>query len=271
MKQLIIIKASGEEEPYDERKVRQSLVRSGASQEMQNEVLKSLESKLKDGMTTRQLYVIVRNQLKRSEPKTACNYNLKQALLDIGTTGYPFEQFLAGVLRAHGFEAKTNIMIQGKCIQHEIDVIALKDDKRFMVEAKYHGRAGVKTDAQVSLYTYARFLDVQKDFGEGWLVTNTKATTDAIDFGKCAGLRIISWGYPVKGNLQDLIESTGQHPITCLVNLSRYDKEQLLLNEIVFCKDLLENDLRTISHKAKVQYSKLLEAANVAKQLQNNN
>ena len=77
---------------------------------------------------------------------------------------------------------------------------------------------------------------------EGWLVTNTKLTGDAIAYGVCAGLNIIGWDYPEKGNLQDLILETGVHPLTFLSTLTSRDKTDLLGQGIVMCRDLKKDD-----------------------------
>jgi hypothetical protein len=41
-------------------------------------------------------------------------------------------------------------------------------------------------------------------FHQGWLVTNTRFTGDAIQYGNCAGLKLIGWDYPAEGSLKDL-------------------------------------------------------------------
>ena len=101
---------------------------------------------------------------------------------------------------------------------------------------------------KVALYVHARFLDLQKGHDvkegavpkihEGWLITNTKLTLDAIQYAQCAGLTIIGWDYPEQGNLQDLILETGVHPLTFLSTLSQSDKNSLLEQGIVMCRDL---------------------------------
>src|SRR5690606_19401708 len=83
---------------------------------------------------------------------------------------------------------------------------------------------------------------------EGWLVTNTKLTSDAISYANCAGLNVIGWDYPEKGNLQDLILETGVHPLTFLSTLSQHEKNSLLEQGVVMCRDLKTNEsyLRSI-------------------------
>lgn len=78
--------------------------------------------------------------------------------------------------------------------------------KKIMVECKFHSSRDTKSDVKVPLYIHSRFDDIRKELSrqnpggkmsfEGWLVTNTRFTEDAIRFGRCAGLHLVSWDYP---------------------------------------------------------------------------
>jgi hypothetical protein len=117
-----------------------------------------------------------------------------------------------------------------------------------MVEAKFHNEFGLKSDVKVALYVKARFDDIKGvvyDYGgikreitEGWLVTNTKFTDQAVRYGECKGLHMVGWNYPREGNLQQMIESLGLHPITCLSTISNVHKKLLLEAGILLCRDL---------------------------------
>jgi len=52
---------------------------------------------------------------------------------------------------------------------------------------------------------------------------------------------LVGWNYPHDGNLQDLIEESGLHPISSLLSLSRAQKNFFLQKGIVLCRDL-ENE-----------------------------
>ena len=49
--------------------------------------------------------------------------------MKLGPTGYPFEDFIAKLLQADGYETKVRQILKGECITHEIDVIAEKNNK----------------------------------------------------------------------------------------------------------------------------------------------
>lgn len=242
---LHVIKTNGTKEDFSEEKVRASIARAGIPEEMQQQVLKHIKSKVYDNIPTREIYQHIVSFLGHSaNPYTRAKYSLKQAIMDFGPTGYPFEDFVAHIFAEQGYEAKTRTVIRGNCISHEIDVIATKEangvKKTEIVEAKFHNRLGVTTDAHVALYTKARFDDVKNinHFDEVWLVTNTKLSTDAIAYANCVGMKVIGWSYPEGSSLRELIEKYQLHPITALTTLSQFEKQQLLTQGLVLCRDL---------------------------------
>lgn len=245
-----VLKASGEYESYNEGKVRSSLKRAGADDELIEGIIKSLQPRLYDGIPTSKIYSYVFELLRKSKSHLASKYNLKRAIMKFGPTGYPFEQFIAGILQAYGYKVAVNKTVKGQCIDHEIDVIAEKNNRRFMIECKFHNHPGVKTDSKVALYVYARLLDLKgSNFQQAWLVTNTKLTINARKYANCAGLKIIAWDYPADFSLRFLIEKSNLHPITCLNSLSSSDKEKLLEANLVFCHDLIDKKINLLSEE----------------------
>jgi len=244
-----IRKTSGELEPFSEEKVRSSLTRARIDKGVQDEIIRRLFSRLYEGITTRKIYSLVYGWLKDDKPYLASRYNLKRAVMALGPTGYPFEKFIAGVLVHCGFQTTVSTIIKGRCISHEIDVLAQKDNVRYMGECKFHNRQGIKTDVKVALYVDARFLDIkdtpinffgEKTVSQALLATNTKLTSQAIAYCRCKKMQMISWNYPQGFSLRELIEKEGLHPITCLSSLSRKEKQSLLSEGFVFCHDLTE-------------------------------
>lgn len=243
-------KASGELEAFSEKKVINSLRRAGADEDLANSILSRIKSELYDGISTQKIYSRVYDLLKRERSRLVPHYSLKRAVMKLGPTGYPFEKFIASILKERGYKTDVGVTVSGKCVNHEVDVVAQKDNEHFMVECKFHNRPGTRSDVKVALYVKARFDDVAKSwkqkpghskmFHQAWLVTNTKLTSDAITYGECVGMRLIAWNYPQKGSLQNLIEETGLHPLTCLTTLSKQQKKKLLEQDIVLCRDLLQ-------------------------------
>lgn len=239
-KQVEIIKADGQREHFRPQKLRDSLARAGASVEEINKVISHTEEEIVEGMTTREIYKHAFDILKMANKPAAGKYSLREAILALGPSGFPFEDFIAGLFRARGYEAHSSDIVPGKCVSHEIDVIACKNGENLiMVEAKFHNEYGIKSDIQDALYTKARFDDIQggtfQYYGcsmlhEGWLVTNTKFSTQAIQYGQCAGLKMLGWNYPQNAGLEMWIQESGLIPITALTTLSNKQK-QILLNQ----------------------------------------
>jgi hypothetical protein len=258
-REITIIKADGEAEAWDPSKLERSLRAAGAEPELVRDVVRHIERDLRDGMSTWDIYRHAYALLKRLHRPIAAQYSLKKAILELGPSGYPFERFVAEILRREGYRVKVGVMVRGICVTHEVDVLAEKDDERVLVEAKYHNNAGLKTDVKVALYVDARMKDIkaryeQEDGAEleklqrGWLITNTNFTAQAIQYGKCAGLYMTGWNYPKGRTFQDLVQATHAHPITCLTNLNASDKRRLIESGKVMCQDLLTDlsDLRAL-------------------------
>lgn len=239
-----IVKASGEKESFSEEKVRASIQRAGIPEELQKQVLTHIKDKLYENIKTSEIYHHITEFLGRSQnPYTKAKYSLKQAIMDLGPTGYPFEDFVAEILKAGGYQTQARVILSGKCVSHEIDVIAKKETHKAIIEVKFHNLPGTKTGIHEALYTKARFNDVleKNDFNQVWLVTNTKISQDAITYGVCMGMKVISWNYPEGESLRDLIENAHLQPITALTTLSVGQKQKLLENHIVLCKDICQN------------------------------
>lgn len=246
-----IIKASGEREPFSEEKLRSSLLRAGASKGTAEKIVRQIERELKPGMRTSVIYKDAFSMLRKEERPTAARYSLKKAIGDLGPSGHPFEKLVARLLESEGFSVEVGKILEGACVSHEVDVIAQKGNEYAMVECKFHNHPGIKSDVKTALYIHARFMDLMKVWErepdhkgkthEAWLVTNTKLTGDAVRYARCSGMKAVGWRYPRGEGLEIRIERAGLHPVTALTSLSTAQKRQLLAKGIVLCKELLEN------------------------------
>lgn len=258
----IIVKATGEREEFDPQKLKGSLLRSGTDEGTADSIVSRIENELKEGDSTKDIYTKAFKLLDEERKPAAFKYSLRHAIMDLGPTGFPFEQFVAEIFKAKGFETTTEFIAKGDCAEHEIDVTAWNNEKLIFVEAKFHNQLGIKSDLKVALYIKARWDDLKdKEFAieeiqpnsasqnfvgkrkmdEGWLITNTKFSESAINYAKCRNMKIIGWNYPHQGNLQDLIEESGLHPITCLTSINPSDEKLLMERGIVLCKQAKEN------------------------------
>ncbi len=247
-KGITIVKMTGEKEEFDQSKLKHSLERSGASDVVIQQVIDEVEVSLYEGISTKEIYKTAFALLRRSNRPTAARYKLKKAIMELGPTGFPFEKFVGEILNYQGFRTRVGVTVKGHCVNHEVDVIAEKEQKHFMVECKFHSDQGRHCNVKIPLYIQSRFIDVEKQwskkdghdtkFHQGWIFTNTRFTTDAIQYGNCVGLMLVGWDYPKKGSLKERIDVSGLHPITCLTTITKNEKQQLLEKDKVLCMEL---------------------------------
>jgi Holliday junction resolvase-like predicted endonuclease len=251
-KEIRTKKASGDGEIFCEYKLRRSLERARVSPLLIDEVVRHVESKLIEGMSTSEIYRQAYSFLRKEQPLAACQYTLKRAVLELGPTGHPFERLVGEVLKSKGFSVRVGQTVAGFCVFHEVDVIAENKGRQIVVESKFHNRPGYKTDVKVALYVQARFEDIKRKLLaqsprldksiEAWLITNTKLTSDAIRYAECVGLKAISGNYPLGSGLFDLIKQAGLYPLTCLTTLSIIQKKQLLSRGALLCNEIIGDE-----------------------------
>ncbi len=249
-KQKFVVKADGTKEVFDGNKLEQSLQHSKASPHVVRLIVEHIEKEIGEETKTVDIFEHASALLRKFERPTAFRYSLKRAIMDLGPTGFPFEDFVAEIFKARGYTTLTDQRVLGNCVEHEVDVVAYNDDKLIMTEVKFHNEPGLRSDLKVALYVKARFDDLSdKEFEgygkkrtltEGWLVTNTKFTSTAIHYGLCKGIHMIGWNYPDKDNLQTLVEQYALHPITCLRSLTQTQMRQIVAENVVLCKTLAE-------------------------------
>ena len=237
---------------FSQGKLKQSLLRSGASNERADEIVEQIMETLVEGISTRKIYKTAFRMLKNYSRPTAARYKLKQAIMELGPSGFPFEQFIGELLKHKGYQTQVGVIVQGHCVKHEIDVIAEKDEHHYMVECKFHNRQGYVSDVKIPLYIQSRFLDVEKQwkqldghaekFHQGWVVTNTRFSDDAAQYGMCMNLNLVGWDYPRGNSLKEWIDGSGLHPVTSLTTLTQNEKQQLLNQKIVLCRVVHKNE-----------------------------
>jgi AF1548-like, C-terminal len=247
-----VIKASGQSEEFKIQKLVDSLTRSGASEDIARDIAKKVESQIKPLMHTKHIFRIARKMLRQYSKAVDMRYSIKKAIYMLGPTGYQFEKYFAGILKAYGYSAETNRFLKGYCVTHEVDIFAVRDDIRSVIECKYHSNGGIPTDIKVALYVYSRFMDIKKAYesnqgnkiliNEGWLVTNTRCSSDAIKYAECVGLRIVSWKYPYENSLEKMIENKKLYPVTILSSIKRTFLDILFKNNIILVRDIADMD-----------------------------
>lgn len=260
--QLFVTKASGERNAFSEEKIRVSLRRSGADEEQIDSILDEVKKQLYDGITTKRIYRIAFALLKSGSRHLAARYHLKDAIMELGPSGFPFEKYVAELMKFQGYTTRVGQFMQGKCVTHEIDVVAKKDNELLLMECKYHNQKGISCNIKIPLYIHSRFNDVQaqelqkSEYAsmnqQVCIVTNTRFTEDALQYAGCSGIAVLGWDRPFKKGLKELIDQSGLYPVTCLTSLTIAEKRRLLDRETVLCNELADNEklLHAIGIKA---------------------
>ncbi len=241
----IVQKASGEKESFNIEKFKHSLQRAGVPQELIQKVADQIL--LEKPQSTELIHQITSTILTQANRPLAARYNLKRAIMELGPMGYPFEKFVAYIFKEEQYTVATNQTVQGQCVAHEVDIVALQGDRHLIIECKFHNRPGLTSDVKVPLYTQARFQDImatqtQKSDPhknhEAWLVTNTRFTSMAHDYGKCMHMHLLSWNYPEDNSLPHRLERYHLVPVSALTSLNQAQKNYLIKHGCILCRDI---------------------------------
>jgi len=248
-KQIYVTKMSGEKAIFDEEKLRNSLKRSKAEDDVIDKVIEKVKTELRDSISTKEIYRMAFAHLRKNSSHSAARYKLKQSILELGPTGFPFEDYISELLKFKNYRTEVGNIVEGHCVSHEIDIIAERDNRHILLECKFHSDQRRFCDVKIPLYIHSRFMDVEQELKKksghkdtifiGGLVTNTRFSSDALKYGLCMGMYLLSWDYPAGKSLKSLIDQSGLHPLTSLLTLSKFEKQQLLDKGIILCKNLI--------------------------------
>lgn len=247
---FIVRKANGTEEYFSFEKLYNSLINSNASIDEAKGIIEQLKEKFHEGISTNKIHSMAFRMLKKQSLRSASCYYLKKGIMELGPTGYPFETFISQLFNELGYKSERSVILKGKCVSHEIDVIAKKEEEIMIMECKYKNIAGVAVDVKVPLYINSRFEDVlnngliQPPFTKykGWIVTNSRFTDDAQAYANCKNINLLSWDYPYDNSLKKIIDNLKLYPITCLNSITKDEKNWLLNKKVVLVKELVNNE-----------------------------
>ncbi|MDF1698426.1 MAG: restriction endonuclease [Saprospiraceae bacterium] len=268
-----VTKRSGERVKYIAKKLRKSLMRSGASGKLVKKIISQIEASLYPGIPTKEIYKKAFSLLRKEHNATAAKYKLKNAILELGPSGFPFENYVGHLLQDEDYATQIGIIVKGKCVDHEVDIIATKPKEVNYIECKFHNKSSFSCNVKTPLYIRSRFEDIQAHNQQKtiqkqyafWIITNTKFTSEAIAYATCTGIKLISWNYPSNNNLRHRIDRTGMHPLTCLTTLTKKEKHQLLKNETILCRQIM-NDPSPLQNVG-ISQSRILKIMGEAKAL----
>lgn len=246
-----IIKADGTSEIFSPERLTMSLERSGASELVAKRITDTITETVAPGTSSKEIYTRAFSLLRKETRPVAARYALRRALLELGPSGHPFEDFISHLYRTEGWQVETRKIIKGKCVSHEVDFYAShKEQNEFLAaELKYHNDAGYKTDLKVALYVKSRFDDIFScdesarscPIDRGILITNTKFTSEAIAYAECSGVELLGWGYPAEDSLFIRMSRAKVYPVTSLTGLSRAEKSLLIERGVIAVDEIMKN------------------------------
>lgn len=268
MKKLII-KANGQKVPFDPNKIESTCVRAGSSRRVAKKIARQVYHMIEHESTTKQIYKIVLNLLaKNVNTATKHRYRLKESIMQMGPAGFSFETYVGQILINFGYKVKSiRTEINGKCVKHEIDLVVVSENgNRWLVECKYHNKAGRYTGLKDSLYTHARFLDLTDKFDDELLVCNTKVSSDVKTYAKCVEQKILSWRHPADLSLEKMIELKKLYPITIL-NPTKNELELFVKSNLMISKNLLEMTIKELCELTKIPHKRIIALQDLARQV----
>ncbi|MFA5178298.1 MAG: ATP cone domain-containing protein [Candidatus Paceibacterota bacterium] len=281
MPQIIkVIDSLGREENFSEHKILRSLKRAGTPREKAKQVLNYIRPRLYSGITTTEIFKILKQELDKVNPGAALRFNLKIAMRALGPDGFSFEKYIKEVFESHGYAVKINQYLPGRCLSYETDLVAEKDNIVYFGECKYRNHAGERIDLSVALKFFATFMDVSlvgfKDqIKQGkkiipLIITNTKFTSQAIKYCECQGIKLLGWNYPKNNGLERIIEEKKLYPITILPSFRQYMNLPFGNAGIMLASELINlKDIKNFSQRIGLPLNKIIELSKQAEMLHN--
>lgn len=262
---VYVIKINGEKAPFDKEKVMRTCQRAGVSKENARKIADEVKSKIYDGITTKEILKMVLKLLEEEHPKHSSKYQLREAISKLDPEEHEFEKYISKLFRAHGYNTQWNKIIQGECIEHQIDVIVEKNGKKWLVECKHrinpHRMCGLGT----VLTTWAVIDDIRKATENGiikenyenlWLIVNTKFSEHAVRYAKAKNILLMGWNYPDEGSLRNMIEDKKMEPVTIL-NIKPSVQDRLSRAGILLLKELIEMPSDELQRKTGIKRNTL--------------
>lgn len=273
-----IIKANGEKTEFRPEKIRETLKRIGAKPETIEHVLLNVTKNIAAGMTTREVFGIVRRELKKEDRCLAHRYNLRKGLLKLGPAGFTFEKYVASILQA--YEYKTELPaddLAGLCVRHEVDIIARSPSRTIMIEAKFRNRFDDTVTLKDTLATWARLIDLREGskegkktphFDEAWIVTNGRFSDRAQQFGVCKGMHLIGWSSE-ESSLARMVDHAALYPITVIDELRQWELDNLVKKGYVLCREIATKNPQALSRQTGIPQDRATKLVTDCKEVVN--
>ncbi|MBI5061041.1 MAG: restriction endonuclease [Candidatus Aenigmarchaeota archaeon] len=247
---MMVIKSDGRREPFSKEKVVATCIRAHTGEKMSKEIANYVEKNIKDGTSTQVIYRMVLDELDKRKSKSSIFLTLRDSVADLPPEAFEF--YAKKILEAYGYRVEWNVIVEGEVIEHQCDLIAEKDGRKYLVECKRHFNPHRFCGLDVGLQVQARLEDVMDGFHDGknehdftgaWIFTNSKFSEHAKKYALGKNIRMTGWRYDNKIALDNMIEDKKLYPVTMLkADISI--KRTLVSENMLTLDDIIRNEKR---------------------------
>jgi len=219
---MYLIKADGSRVQFKRQRIIFTCRRVGISLLEAQRISRVVENQVRNGDTTKKVYRLILRELKKVHSVHHVKYRLREALSLIEP--HLFEQYITHVLQSRGYEVEWNVLIKGNSVRHQVDIVAKKAGKVFLIECKHHHNFHRETGLGKVLQVQARLEDIDDGYGEhrnnydftqAWMITNTSFSQHARQYARAKKIQLTGWDLG-KNNLRGMMDRVELHPITVL-------------------------------------------------------
>jgi hypothetical protein len=262
---MYVKKFDGSKQEFDKNRIINTCLRNGASQETASEIANRIEKEIYDGTRTKDILRLIWKYLTRHHPESRSRVDLRSAL-SLLRSKPDFEKYVSLILENLGYSVQSNVILKGRCIEHEIDAIAKKAERILYVEIKHHDRPHTFTPLDVPMKVWAVLQDLTEgrklgyhnvNFAKALILCNTKFTDHARTYADCMGIGLIGWRSRGTNGLADIIERRKLYPITVLKEVDRRLQRLFVDNGILLLLQLTRQDAEILTKKRIISSSQL--------------
>ncbi|MCS7123134.1 MAG: hypothetical protein RMJ17_00965 [Candidatus Aenigmarchaeota archaeon] len=262
---IYVTKADGSKQLFDKQKIILTCINLGLKYEQAIDVSNEIEKKIYDGIHTRKILQMIFKIASNYKPNLKHRIDLRESI-SLLRPKPDFEKFVSLILKELGYEIQTNLIIPGKCVEHEIDIVAVNKEEYLLVEVKHHVNPHTIVPIDVFLEVNSVFEDIKEgfylkkhsfNFTNIFVICNTKISSNAVKYAICKNIKVLAWKYPIEKGLEKLIEEKKLYPITILKDIEIEEAYKLFDIGILTLKQLLSRDSKEIYYSSKINLKRI--------------
>lgn len=247
---ILVKKADGRKEEFSPGKILNTCMRAGLSRKAAENIVRKVEARLFNGIRTHDIYEMVLKELERIEDRSSMVFRLREAVSEIPSD--KFELYVKKILESYGYKCQWNVLVEGKYVEHQVDILAEKGGKKYLVECKHHINPHRFCGLGIVLQVQGRLEDVQDGYRErknrlnfsgAWVITNTKFSEHAKMYANGRGIMLSGWKYKAKGSLESMIQAKKLYPI-CIIKMDKSLKKTLFERDIITIQDAIGAEIK---------------------------